>query len=264
MTGLFDRLVARSDDCLSDSDFVQARRPSRFENDGLPVWSRGLEVVDEPVASGAKGHPAPPLPPRDGNRACVPPAGAEASGDSDETEDAAVPPSHKNPDAIAGADHPGAVPAKGPGAVEAPVDHRPNRPSPATGVSADARPAQRSNRETDRGQPTLPVEATGRPTRPVAPVPAGPDGAAIAPMAAPPVIDGLEPNVRAVRPPAGEALAESAPASSVDARRPSPPVSIRIGRIDVRAAQEAAPRPAPEPTRRRGSPLTDYLGWKGR
>jgi hypothetical protein len=263
MTGLFDRLMARSDDRLSDSDFVQARRPSRFEDDGLPVSSTGLEVVDEPVETRAKKDPASPPPRRTGSLAFAAPVGEEAMEDGGETAITAGPPSREGRDAMAGPGHRRAEPAKGPGPVAAPVDRRPNRPSPATGVSADARPAQRSRRGPGRGQPALPVETTGRSTRPVGPVSAGPDGGTIAPMAPPSAIDGVEPNVGAARPPAGETQAERPPAPSVDTRRPSP-VSIRIGRIDVRSAPAPAPRPAPVPTHRRGSPLTDYLGWKGR
>jgi hypothetical protein len=264
MTGLFDRLVARSDDRLSDADFVQARRPSRFENDGWPVSSRGLDGVDEPVETRAEGGPASSPLRRTGSSAFASPARAEAMEGGGETATSAGPPSEEDPNAMAGSGRSRIAPATGPVTVDVPADRLTNGSSPAGLVSADTRSAQQSNREPDPEPPTFSVETSGRSKRSAESVVAGSHDSPPGPRVATRAIDRFEPIVMSVvRPPDGEESAESPPASPLDSRRPSS-VSIRIGRIDVRAAPAAAPRPAPGPAGRRGSPLTDYLGWKGR
>jgi hypothetical protein len=264
---LFDRLAERAADS-GGAGLLKPRIRSRFEPTG-PVDAPGIVVVEEevPARPGRRAMPRSVETAAPSGRTTPPPA---APGERAQTGPRNVPPA------------PGLVDADDVAVGPASDAHREARSSFVSPPPREPAPQAPANPNT--AEPAFRVEPaaeTARDDGPSRPVPMPPPIENRPPRAAKPA-GGDEP--AAVRLPTQEPAAprvrEAPPNDAV--RQPQPPplatrreagedaqpsITVRIGRVEVRAGEAPAARSPPAPPRAppsRSTPLTQYLGWKRR
>jgi hypothetical protein len=258
MNGLYTRLLERSDDRLSNADFVQPRTPAQFE-DQLAT-STDLDVIEEPTAETSNQEALPPVSrmtqlPEPFQHAPIDPGTIEIFTEAPQTP-AIIHSEQSN-------ELPGSAPEQSVLQVAEDLETHSNQPlSAATGIpfenvehdsgiqpaAGDQLQAPEETINTNQSIEDAPTEATQVTLEPGDNTPGG---------------QRFEQAVSAVRStPTGDDSADLSRSPAPGSRRAAPRVTVKIGRIDVHRTPVPAPRPVLASTPNRSSSLTSFLGWR--